>query len=105
MITVSGANMKYIVGSVSEQHLQLLPITFLLTYNTTGLEGMIPYEIADEAKVNLLTIRVQNNRLTQLVAPSICELDVMGGYYELVELNVDCEICPEDCTLCQERCS
>eukprot|EP00584_Thalassiosira_punctigera_P021109 CAMPEP_0172549010 /NCGR_PEP_ID=MMETSP1067-20121228/18180_1 /TAXON_ID=265564 ORGANISM="Thalassiosira punctigera, Strain Tpunct2005C2" /NCGR_SAMPLE_ID=MMETSP1067 /ASSEMBLY_ACC=CAM_ASM_000444 /LENGTH=122 /DNA_ID=CAMNT_0013336325 /DNA_START=433 /DNA_END=798 /DNA_ORIENTATION=- len=60
--------------------------------NDNYLEGMIPYVIDDDQKVNLLTIRVQNNRLTQPVAPVICDLDVNKGEYELVELGVDCEI-------------
>ena len=65
---------------------------------------MIPYDIAESQKANLLTIRAQNNLLTLPVAPDICDLDVTEGYYELVELGVDCEICPSDCRLCTGRC-
>jgi len=72
--------------------------------NDNLLEGMIPYIIDDEQKVNLLTIRVQNNKLTTPVASAICNLDVNLGDYELVELGVDCEICPDDCSLCKGRC-
>lgn len=75
-----------------------------LFLNDNRLEGMIPYNIDTDEKISLLTIRVQNNQLTQPVAPSICDLDVEKGYYELVELSVDCEICPDDCSLCAGRC-
>ena len=77
--------------------------TFQLRYST-DLEGMIPYNIDEDQKVSMLTIRVQNNKLTQPVAKVICDLDVNKGYYELVELGVDCPICPSDCSLCQGRC-
>ena len=65
---------------------------------------MIPYNIDEDQKAGMLTIRVQNNRLTQPVASVFCDLDVNLGYYELVELGVDCEICPSDCSICQGRC-
>ncbi|KAL3811057.1 hypothetical protein ACHAXA_004568 [Cyclostephanos tholiformis] len=75
-----------------------------LFLNDNRLEGAIPYDIVEEQKVNLLTIRVQNNQLTLPVASDICDLDVNEGEYELVELGVDCEICPSDCGLCAGRC-
>lgn len=65
---------------------------------------MIPDEIDDDQKGNLLTLRAQHNQLTVEVAPAICELDVNLGNYELVELGVDCDICPSSCTLCTGRC-
>ena len=70
----------------------------------SGLEGMIPYIIDEDQKVNMLTLRAQNNKLTHPVASIICNLDVNKGKYELVELNVDCEICPDDCPLCRRNC-
>ncbi|KAL3767047.1 hypothetical protein ACHAWU_004545 [Discostella pseudostelligera] len=75
-----------------------------LFLNDNRLEGMIPYTIDSDEKISLLTIRAQNNQLTQPVASSICDLNVEKGYYELVELSVDCEICPDDCSLCAGRC-
>ena len=66
-------------------------------------DGGIPDEIDKGEKVNLLTLRVQNNRLSIPVSRSICELDVNLGEYELVELGVDCQIC-NGCTLCKDRC-
>lgn len=65
---------------------------------------MIPYDIDEDQKLNMLTIRVQNNQLTTPVASAICDLDVNRGQYELVELGVDCNICPSDCSLCVGRC-
>jgi len=73
-------------------------------FNDNRLEGMIPWNIDDDLKHSLLTIRVQNNRLTHLVSPVICALDVNMGDYELVELGVDCSICPSGCSLCTGRC-
>lgn len=68
------------------------------------LSGSIPYIIDDDQKVNMLTLRVQHNQLTQPVASPICALDVNRGEYELVELGVDCSICPVGCSLCRNRC-
>lgn len=65
---------------------------------------MIPYNIDDEQKLNLLTIRAEHNRLTIPVAGAICALGVNRGEYELVDLGVDCSICPNDCEICQKRC-
>lgn len=70
----------------------------------SGLNGAIPYDIVEEQKVNLVALRVQNNQLTLPVASDICDLDVTKGEYELVELGVDCEICPSDCGICAGRC-
>lgn len=81
-----------------------LPIAHLV-HTSSGLTGMVPYIIDDEQKINMLTIRVQNNKLTHPVASILCDLDVNKGDYELVELNVDCEICPDDCSLCRGRCN
>ena len=99
MITVSGERLY-----LGYQILQLLSTLANLVIIFAVLEGMIPYTIDDEQKVNLLTIRVQNNKLTVPVAPAICNLNVDLGDYELVELGVDCEICPDDCALCKGRC-
>lgn len=71
---------------------------------SAGLQGMIPYNLHEDLMVNLLTIRVQNNRLTQPVSPVFCDLDVNNGEYELVELAVDCAICPDDCSICKRKC-
>ncbi|KAL7553776.1 hypothetical protein ACHAWF_017374 [Thalassiosira exigua] len=71
--------------------------------NDNLLEGTIPNVEDDDLKKNLLTLRFQNNGFTFLPS-DICDLDVDRGYYELVELGVDCAICPLDCDICQDRC-
>ena len=75
----------------------LIYILFLSVF-----EGGIPDNVNYDTKLSLLTLRVQNNRLTTQVTKEICDLDVNKGY-ELVELGVDCEIC-NGCSLCNSRC-
>jgi hypothetical protein len=81
----------------------LTTILFVILLSSV-LEGMIPYDIAEQQKYNLMTIRAQHNLLTLPVAPDICDLDVTKGTYELVELGVDCDICSSDCRLCSGHC-
>ena len=100
-------NRKYPKADATESLRCMLIVTdYMLSSHVlfTGLEGMIPYIIDSDEKTSLLTIRAQNNQLTQPVASSICDLNVEKGYYELVELSVDCEICPDDCSICAGRC-
>ena len=71
---------------------------------STELDGGIPDDIELEQKANFLTIRVQNNQLTEMVPSDICDMYVNLGYYELIELGVDCDICPSTCDACVGRC-
>ena len=98
-MTIVSARTELILG-----HDVLTKLTSFRSNYHSVLEGSIPYNIVDDQKLNLLTIRVQNNKLTAPVASSICELDVNKGQYELVELGVDCVICPDDCSICAGRC-
>ena len=92
-----------LAGTIPSALMQIKKLTGLFL-NDNLLEGMLPYDILEETKLSLMTIRVQNNLLALPVSPDICDLDVTLGWYELVELSVDCEICPSDCRLCTGRC-
>jgi len=96
-------NHNALTGTIPASLMQMKKMKGLFL-NDNSLEGMIPYIIDEDQKVNMLTLRAQNNKLTHPVASIICNLDVNKGKYELVELNVDCEICPDDCPLCRRNC-
>jgi len=96
-------NNNLLTGTIPDSLMQMRKMKALFL-NDNLLTGMIPYNIDDEQKLNLLTMRAEHNRLTIPVAGAICALDVNRGDYELVDLGVDCSICPSDCEICQNRC-
>ncbi|KAL7478480.1 hypothetical protein ACHAW6_004245 [Cyclotella cf. meneghiniana] len=95
-------NNNAFTGTIPESLMQLKKLKVLFL-NDNFFVGGIPDDMNSGLKLNLLTLRAQNNSLTTKVSSNICDLDVNKGEYELVELSVDCEIC-DGCSLCRTRC-
>ena len=75
-----------------------------LYVNDNQLFGEVPADWwnGENYQKHLLSLRLQNNKFSEKLDKKICELYVLSGNAELVELGADCDIC--SCKICDKDC-
>jgi len=73
--------------------------------NNNQLTGEMPSDWSNgfDYQKHLLAIRVENNNLSGEFDKSLCQLSVLSGQAEMVELGADCDNC--SCELCEPYCT